>query len=69
MLIYLCETKPKAMNLEITSSERFSLIDGINARIIMVEKLILSFNSMVLVTEYVKERDQLIKLKTKLLSI
>ena len=57
------------MNLEITSSERFSLIDGINARIIMVEKLILSFSSMVLVTEYVKERDQLIKLKAKLLSI
>ena len=55
------------MNLEITTQEQIQLIDGLNVRITMVEKLILTFQSMVLVAEYVKERDQLIELKAKLL--
>jgi hypothetical protein len=57
------------MNLEITPSERHYLIDGLNARIQTVEKLILVFTSMVLVAEYVKERELLIELRTKLQSI
>lgn len=57
------------MNLEITTEQQFQLIDGLNARIQTVEKLILTFQSMTLVAEYVKEREQLIELKTKLLSI
>lgn len=57
------------MNLEITSDERYNLIDGLNARIQTVEKLILTFQNMVLVSEYVRERDKLIELKSKLLSL
>lgn len=57
------------MNLEITSDERYNLIDGLNARIQTVEKLITTFQNMVLVAEYVKERNQLIELKAKLLSL
>jgi hypothetical protein len=69
MLIYLCVTKPKAMNLQITTEEKFQIIDGLKARIQTVEKLIQTFQSMVLVAEYVKERNSLIELKTKLQSL
>lgn len=57
------------MNLEITPSERHFLIDGLNARIQTLEKLIPVFTRMTLVAEYVKERNQLIELKAKLLSL
>jgi hypothetical protein len=69
MLIYLCETKPKAMNLQITTKEQFLIIDGLDSRIKTVEKLIQTFESVVLIAEYVKERDSLIELRTKLQSI
>jgi hypothetical protein len=70
MLIYICVTKPKAMKqINLTIQEQYQLIDGLNSRIQTVEKLILTFQSMVLVTEYVKERDLLIELKTKLQSL
>jgi hypothetical protein len=69
MLIYLCETKPKTMNLEITPSERHYLIDGLTARIQTLEKLIPVFTRMTLVAEYVKEVNNLKELRTKLLSI
>lgn len=57
------------MNLEITSKEKWQLIDGLNARIQTVEKLIQVFQSMVLVSEYIIERDSLIELRTKLQSL
>jgi hypothetical protein len=66
-LIY--QTKPKAMNLQITFKQNLQLIEGLNGRIQEVEKLIATFNSMTLVAEYVKERNELIELKEKLLSI
>jgi hypothetical protein len=70
MLIYICVTKPKVMKqINLTIQEQYQLIDGLNSRIQTVEKLILTFQSMVLVTEYVKERDLLIELKTKLQSL
>jgi hypothetical protein len=70
MLIYLCVTKPKAMKqIILTIQEQYQLIDGLNARIQTVEKLILTFQSMVLVSEYVKERNLLIELKNKLQSL
>ena len=61
--------KQKAMNLEITFQQNLLLIDGLNGRIQTVEKLIATFQSMTLVAAYVKERDELIELKAKLLSI
>jgi hypothetical protein len=57
------------MNLEITPSERHYLIDGLNARIQTLEKLIPVFTRMTLVAEYVKEVNNLKELRTKLLSI
>lgn len=57
------------MNLEITFKQNLQLIDVLNARIHLLAKLIQSFQSMTLVDEYVKERNELIELKTKLLSI
>ena len=57
------------MNLQITTEEKFQIIDGLKARIQTVEKLIQTFQSMVLVAEYVKERNSLIELKTKLQSL
>jgi len=57
------------MNLEITLQQKFQLIDGLNARIQTVEKLIQTFQSMVLVAEYVQERELLIELRTKLQSL
>ena len=57
------------MNLQITNQERFQLIDGINARIQTVEKLIQTFQSMLLVAEYTKERESLIALKNKLFTL
>jgi hypothetical protein len=57
------------MNLEITFQQNLQLIDALTGRIQTVEKLIQTFQSMTLIAEYVKERDQLIELKAKLLSI
>jgi hypothetical protein len=57
------------MNLQITFKQNLQLIEGLNGRIQEVEKLIATFNSMTLVAEYVKERNELIELKEKLLSI
>lgn len=57
------------MNLEITSDERYNLIDGLNARIQTLEKLIPVFTRMTLVAEYVKEVNNLKELRTKLLSL
>lgn len=55
--------------INLTIQEQYQLIDGLNSRIQTVEKLIQTFQSMVLVSEYVKERNLLIELKTKLQSI
>ena len=57
------------MNLQITTKEQFLIIDGLDSRIKTVEKLIQTFESVVLIAEYVKERDSLIELRTKLQSI
>lgn len=57
------------MNLEITPRERHFLIDGLNARIQTLEKLIPVFTRMTLVAEYVKEVNNLKELRTKLLSL
>ena len=57
------------MNLEITPSERHFLIDGLNARIQTLEKLLPVFTSMVLIAEYIKEVNNLKELRTKLQSI
>jgi len=57
------------MNLEITPSERHYLIDGLNARIQTLEKLLPVFTSMVLIAEYIKEVNNLKELRTKLQSI
>jgi hypothetical protein len=70
MLIYLCVTKPKAMKqINLSIKEQCQLVDSINARIHLVEKLITSFQSIVLVSEYVKERNDLIELKNKFQSL
>jgi len=55
--------------INVTIQEQYQLIDGLNSRIQTVEKLILTFQSMILVSEYIKERDLLIELKTKLQSL
>lgn len=57
------------MNLEITPSERHFLIDGLNARIQTLEKLLPIFTSMTLVAEYIKEVNNLKELRNKLLSL
>jgi len=55
--------------INLTIQEQYQLIDGLNSRIQTVEKLILTFQSMVLVSEYVKEHNLLLELKTKLQSL
>jgi ABC-type transporter Mla subunit MlaD len=55
--------------INVSIKEQCQLLDSLNARIHLVEKLIKSFQSMVLVAEYVKERESLMQLKNKLQSL
>jgi hypothetical protein len=57
------------MNLEITTKDQYQLIEGISARIIVIERLIETFKSVELISMYVNEREELIELKTKLQSL
>jgi hypothetical protein len=54
------------MNLELSRKESILLIDGLNARIKIVENLILAFTTQYLIDVYSKEREDLIQLKNKI---
>jgi len=55
--------------INLTPQEQYQLIDGLNARIKIVEDLIKSFSRTELITAYVKERTLLIELKNKIQSL
>jgi hypothetical protein len=54
------------MNLELSRKESILLIDGLNARIKIVENLILAFTTQYLIDVFSKEREDLIQLKNKI---
>ena len=57
------------MNLEITRKEQLLIIEGLGARIEKVEKLILTFQNMTLIEEYINDRNLLVDLKNRLLNL
>ena len=57
------------MKLEITRKEQLLIIEGLGARIEKVEKLILTFQNMTLIEEYINDRNLLVDLKNRLLNL
>lgn len=57
------------MNVQITTRQQSLILDGLHARILMIEKLINTFKSIELIASYVKERQDLIELKKQIESL